>query len=103
MSRLLHVANGSSVTNTLAETGSGVGERDLSVFFRDETTGKDSYEVGRYVEPERQADGTYVLDFNNAYNPACAVSPHYNCPIPPKYNKLKVAIKAGEKDAKYQH
>ena len=81
----------------------GVGERDLSVFFRDETTGKDSYDVGRYVDPERRDDGTYVLDFNTAYNPACATSPHYNCPIPPKFNKLKVAIRAGEKDSHYQH
>lgn len=81
----------------------GVGEHDLSVFFRDATTGKDSYEVGRYVDPERRDDGTYVLDFNNAYSPACAISPHYNCPVPPKFNKLKVAIKAGEKDSHYQH
>lgn len=81
----------------------GVGERDVSVFFRDATTGKESYDVGRYVDPERRDDGTYVLDFNNAYNPACATSPHYNCPIPPKFNKLKVAIKAGEKDSHYQH
>ncbi|MEO5617383.1 MAG: DUF1684 domain-containing protein [Candidatus Eisenbacteria bacterium] len=79
----------------------GVGENALSVFFRDGTTGKDSYEVGRYLDPERRDDGTYVLDFNNAYNPACAVSPHYNCPIPPKFNKLKVAIRAGEMDHKY--
>ena len=81
----------------------GVGENDLSIFFRDGTTGKDSYDVGRYLDPERRDDGTYVLDFNNAYNPACAVSPHYNCPIPPKFNKLKVSIKAGEMDHKYQH
>lgn len=87
--------------NRLVEPG--VGERDISVFFRDATTGKDTYDVGRYVDPERRDDGTYVLDFNNAYNPACATSPHYNCPIPPKFNKLKVAIKAGEKNSHYQH
>ncbi len=81
----------------------GVGEHDVSVFFRDETTGKESYDVGRYVDPERLADGRYVLDFNAAYNPACATSPHYNCPIPPKFNKLKVAIKAGEKNSHYVH
>jgi len=81
----------------------GVGERDVSVFFRDETTGKESYDVGRYVDPERLPDGRYVLDFNSAYNPACATSPHYNCPIPPKFNKLKVAIKAGEKNSHYVH
>jgi len=81
----------------------GVGENDLSVFFRDATTGKESYGVGRYVDPERQPDGHYVLDFNMAYNPACAFSEHYNCPIPPKANRLAVAIRAGEKDSHYLH
>jgi len=79
----------------------GVGENDLAVFFRDATTGKESYGVGRYVDPERLPDGRYVLDFNRAYNPACAFSEYYNCPIPPKANLLKVAIRAGEKDSHY--
>jgi uncharacterized protein (DUF1684 family) len=79
----------------------GVGENDLSVFFRDATTAKESYEVGRYVDPEKQPDGRYLLDFNLAYNPACAISDHYNCPIPSKANTLKVAIRAGEMDSHY--
>ena len=79
----------------------GVGENDFSLFFRDATTGKETYEVGRYLEPVRQADGRYVLDFNNAYNPACAFSDHYNCPIPPKGNTLPVAVRAGEMDSHY--
>jgi len=79
----------------------GVGENDFSVFFRDATTGKETYEVGRYLEPVRQADGRYLLDFNNAYNPACAFSDHYNCPIPPRGNTLKVAVRAGEMDSHY--
>jgi uncharacterized protein (DUF1684 family) len=79
----------------------GVGEHDFSIFFRDATTGKDTYGVGRYVEPVQQSDGRYVIDFNNAYNPACAFSDYYNCPIPPKGNTLKVAIRAGEMDAHY--
>ncbi|MEO6461659.1 MAG: DUF1684 domain-containing protein [Candidatus Eisenbacteria bacterium] len=74
----------------------GVGESDLSVFFRDATSGKGSYGMGRYVDPERRPDGRWVLDFNLAYNPACAVSPYYNCPLPPQENELKAAIKAGE-------
>lgn len=85
----------------LLEPGSG--PDDVSVFFRDLTTGKESYAVGRYVSPKKQADGTYVLDFNMAYNPACAFSNFYNCPIPPKENSLKVAIRAGEKDSHYSH
>jgi len=79
----------------------GVGENDVSVFFRDATTGKESYATGRYVDPERLQDGRYLLDFNLSYNPACAVSEHYNCPIPPKENTLKLPIRAGEMDAHY--
>lgn len=79
----------------------GVGENDISVFFRDATTGKESYATGRYVDPVKQQDGRYLLDFNLCYNPACAVSEHYNCPIPPKANMLKVPIRAGEMDAGY--
>jgi uncharacterized protein len=81
----------------------GVGEKDFGIFFRDATTGKETYGVGRYIDPERLPDGRFVLDFNLAYNPACAYSEHYNCPIPPRANALKVAIRAGEKDAHYLH
>ena len=79
----------------------GVGENDLSVFFRDATTGRESYPVGRYVDPQRLPDGRYLLDFNLCYNPTCAISEHYNCPIPPRKNVLKAAIRAGEMDAHY--
>ena len=68
----------------------GVGENDLGIFFRDRTTGTESYRPGRYR-----------LDFKSADNPACAVSDFYNCPIPPKANTLPVAIRAGEMDAHY--
>src|SRR5262249_33751162 len=59
----------------------GVDEHSVSVFFRDATTGRETYAVGRYVDPERLADGTWLVDLNSAYNPACATSPYYNCPI----------------------
>jgi uncharacterized protein (DUF1684 family) len=35
-----------------------------------------------------------------AYNPYCAYSPAYSCPIPPVENHLKVKIEAGEKSYK---
>jgi len=79
----------------------GVGENDISVFFRDATTGRESYATGRYVDPVRQPDGRYLLDLNLCYNPACAISEHYNCPIPPRANVLKVPIRAGEMDSHY--
>ena len=79
----------------------GIGEGDLGIFFRDATTGKESYPLGRYVDVKKLADGNYLLDFNLAYNPACAFSDHYNCPIPPKTNVLPVAVRAGEMDSHY--
>ncbi len=76
----------------------GQGEAAISIFFRDATTGHESYPVGRYVDPEPLGGDRYVLDFNRAYNPTCAFSPLYNCPIPPAENVLPVAIRAGERD-----
>ncbi len=81
----------------------GVGEKDFGLYFTDATTGKESYGVGRYLEATPLPDGRYVLDFNRCYNPACAYSEHYNCPIPPRANRLMVAIRAGEMDAHYRH
>jgi len=74
----------------------GVTADDLSLFFMDQTNGKGSYHGGRYVDVEKQADGRYLVDLNLAYNPSCAYSPFYNCPIPPKENRLTAAIPAGE-------
>lgn len=73
----------------------GVSEDHLDVYFRDATTGHGSYAVGRYARVERAGDDALV-DFNLAYNPACALSPYYNCPIPPPENVLLVAVRAGE-------
>jgi uncharacterized protein (DUF1684 family) len=81
----------------------GVDEKSVSIFFRDATTGGETYGVGRYIDPERRPDGKWIVDFNLAYNPACATSPYYNCPIPSKANTLKVAVRAGEKDSHYGH
>ncbi len=73
----------------------GVPPGDLAVFFRDATSGKGSYGMGRYIDPQRLADGRYVLDFNLAYDPNCAISPYYNCPVPPAENHLGAAVRAG--------
>jgi hypothetical protein len=79
----------------------GVGESDIQVLFRDATTGIKTYPLGRYVDVKKLPSGNYLLDFNAAYNPACAYSDHYNCPIPPKTNTMRVAIRAGETDSHY--
>ena len=65
--------------------------------FRDATTGTETYDVGRYLFiPFAGAEAAYVLDFNEATNPLCNYSPHYNCPIPLRENVLPVPIRAGE-------
>jgi len=74
----------------------GVGKDALSLFFMDATCGKGSYHGGRYVDAERQPDGRWLVDLNRCYNPSCAYSPHYNCPIPPLENRVSVAVRAGE-------
>jgi len=78
----------------------GVGEAAVSIFFRDATTGHETYPVGRYLEPDPVPGepDRFLLDFNRAYNPTCAFSPHYNCPIPPRENLLQVPVRAGEMD-----
>ena len=68
----------------------------LDVYFTDATSGRESYRM-RYVDVPPAGDERYILDLNRAYNPACTYSPHYNCPIPPPENALKVAIRVGER------
>lgn len=72
-------------------------ENYLFIPFKDATTGKETYDAGRYLDLEEKANDMYVLDFNLAYNPWCAYSDNYNCPYPPKENILSIAVRAGEK------
>ncbi len=70
-----------------------------SIWFTDETTNKESYGVGRYLEFELNKDPNYVytIDFNLAFNPYCAYSPAYSCAIPSKEDHLPFEVRAGEK------
>jgi uncharacterized protein (DUF1684 family) len=66
--------------------------------FFDETSGKDTYAGGRYLDLKVDAQGLVDLDFNYAYNPLCDYNPDkYNCTLPPLGNKLDFAVVAGEK------
>ncbi|MDF1696459.1 MAG: DUF1684 domain-containing protein [Saprospiraceae bacterium] len=67
--------------------------------FKDWTNGEDTYGGGRYIDLKTGdiQDGKVTIDFNKCYNPWCAYSDGYNCPIPPVENHLDVEIKAGEK------
>jgi uncharacterized protein (DUF1684 family) len=70
----------------------------LFVPFYDETSGKETYGGGRYLDLILPKEGkTIALDFNQAYSPYCAYSADYVCPIPPKENRLPTKIEAGEK------
>jgi len=73
------------------------GDERFFVPFKDATNGTETYGAGRYIEMAQEPDGTIHVDFNIAYNPYCAYSPHWSCPIPPMENRLKVPIRAGEK------
>lgn len=71
-------------------------DTDVFIPFRDATSSKESYGSARYLDLEERSDDNYVVDFNYAYNPYCAYSDDYICPLPPKENWLDVAIRAGE-------
>jgi uncharacterized protein len=69
----------------------------LFVPFADQTTGTETYSAGRYLDLKPTSTGFYVIDFNRAYNPTCAYNPTWECPYPPASNRLKLAVRAGEK------
>ncbi|HLT40731.1 MAG TPA: DUF1684 domain-containing protein [Enhygromyxa sp.] len=72
----------------------GPGETML-IPFRDASSGRSSYAAGRYLEIDAPTGAELLLDFNRATNPLCAYSEHFNCPMPPQFNVLPVAIEAG--------
>ncbi len=74
----------------------------LFVPFNDNTNNNETYGGGRYMDFRMGeiADGKLLVDFNKAYNPYCAYSGGYACPVPPAENKLNTNIKAGEKQYK---
>lgn len=69
----------------------------LFFIFRDATSGTETYEAARFLYADLAADGTTVVDFNEAYNPPCAFNPYTTCPLPLPENRLKVRITAGER------
>ncbi|MBL8061943.1 MAG: DUF1684 domain-containing protein [Anaerolineales bacterium] len=73
------------------------GQHGFFLPFVDSLAGQDTYPAGRYLEPEPLPGGRFFIDFNLAYNPYCAYNEMWSCPITPAENRLKVAIRAGEK------
>ncbi len=73
--------------------------------FTDETNGITTYGGGRYIDLSKKdtEDGQITIDFNRCYNPWCAFSDGYNCPIPPVENFLPFKVEAGEKKFRGVH
>ncbi|HPI81566.1 MAG TPA: DUF1684 domain-containing protein, partial [Cyclobacteriaceae bacterium] len=70
----------------------------LFLAFADETSARETYGAGRYLDINKvPGSSSVLLDFNKAYNPYCAYSDNFSCPFPPKQNILGVPIRAGEK------
>jgi len=69
----------------------------LFVPFRDDTSGRETYGGGRYLDLDVDASGRYALDFNRAYHPYCVYAPEFSCPLPPPENTLGLPVTAGER------
>lgn len=72
--------------------------------FTDLSNGVTTFSSGRFLldgikgaDLGMVEDGRLVLDFNFAYNPSCAYSPRWSCPLAPERNRLPTAVLAGEK------
>lgn len=74
-------------------------KKHLFLPFLDLTNGQESYSGGRYIDLSTDdiKGDNLEIDFNKAYNPYCAYSNGYRCPVPPVENNLETKIMAGEK------
>ena len=73
-------------------------KNDLFLPFTDFTSGDGSYGGGRYIDLKIPDNDLIVIDFNKSYNPYCAYSHRYSCPIPPEENDVSIRIEAGIKN-----
>lgn len=74
----------------------------LLLVFGDPTNGDETYGAGRFLFVDEPVDGRVTLDFNRAFIPPCGFSDQYNCPMPPPQNRIAVAVRAGEKTARFR-
>ena len=78
--------------------------KDMSAFYTDALTGKGAYGSGRYVDAEdfgKFPPASVTIDFNDAYNPNCARSAFYTCPL--ATDDIPLAMAAGERDPHLKH
>lgn len=71
--------------------------------FKDLTNSVETYGGGRFIDLTIPEGNTIILDFNKAYNPFCAYSDMFACPITPAENTLNTEIKAGAKSPEAHH
>jgi uncharacterized protein (DUF1684 family) len=85
-------------SNTLLAKRPGFADY-LFMPFTDQTNDSETYGGGRYIDLKTTdiKNGHLLIDFNKAYNPYCAYSAGYQCPMPPAENNLEVTVQAGEK------
>ncbi|WP_394751173.1 DUF1684 domain-containing protein [Spongiimicrobium salis] len=71
--------------------------------YTDLTNGEETYSGGRYIDLKIPKGDMMLIDFNKSYNPYCAYTEGYSCPIPPAENNLNYRIRAGVKKPKKAH
>lgn len=77
---------------------SSSGAQKLFIMFGDATNAHETYGSGRFLYADKpDGNNPVTLDFNQAINPPCAFTPYATCPLPPKQNKLALAVTAGER------
>jgi uncharacterized protein (DUF1684 family) len=78
--------------------------KEISAFFTDGLTGRGAYGAGRYVDVAefgKFPPASVTIDFNNAYNPNCARSAHFTCPV--AVDAIPLDVTAGERDPHQAH
>ena len=73
------------------------GDGRLFLIFADRSNGRETYGAGRFLyAAPADANGHTVVDFNESYNPPCAMNAFSTCPLPPPENRLDLLVNAGE-------
>ncbi len=79
------------------------GAKSLFLMFADATSGRETYGAGRFMYVPLPVNGEVPLDFNLAYNPPCVFNEFATCPLPPRQNRLKLKVDAGERTYQGAH
>ena len=98
--RMVRIGSLSFTLNGQPMTLAAFTENDLDrlfVPFSDLTAGSETYGAGRFLDLDRTGTNLYELDFNRAYIPYCYYNASFECPLPPRENRLQVPVRAGER------